>query len=109
MRNEIAVVSDYLLSGAIVGLERNDRWISANVLPTARGKLHKVLNSRATKAIESLVIITHNTNLLMARREPENQLFLNRISVLIFIDNDVLEHVSSAILTCLSIEFFQRA
>src|SRR5438067_5443858 len=74
--------------GAVVGCQLNDRAASHPL-----GKLQDVPHGRAAKAVETLILIANDAEILRRFRKLQEQLFLNVVRVLVLIDQNVSDVV----------------
>ena len=89
--DEAGSEADDLLAGAIVRCQRNLRRLRPQEALTACGEFHKVLDRRATEAVERLVVIAHHAEVPVASSQREVDPLLNRVRVLILVHDDMLE------------------
>jgi hypothetical protein len=64
---------------------------------TALRELDEVLDRRSTEPIERLVIVTDDADILRPARQSEEDALLDRVGVLVLVDDDVLEPVHRAV------------
>jgi hypothetical protein len=81
----------------VVDAELNSSRLDAERVRAALRELDEVLDCRATEAIERLVVVADDANVLRAAGEPEEDALLDCIGVLVLVDDDVLEAVHRAV------------
>lgn len=91
--NEVGVEVDDGLAGAVVDVEGDlaDGGIKPGSHPLR--ELHEIFYGGPSKAVQGLVVIAHHTEVALTGGQFEEQLLLNRVGVLVLVDDDVFEDV----------------
>ena len=92
--DESGVESDDALAGAVVGVEVEASRFDAEVLEAARFELDEIFDGGTAEAVESLVVVADDADVLVTPGELEEDGFLDGVGVLVLVDDDVLENAS---------------
>ena len=82
-------------AGAVVDREVDSPCPHAEVRFTATLKLDEILYGCSAEAIEGLIIVANDANVLASLRQAEEDPFLDRVRVLILVDDYMGEYVAS--------------
>ena len=88
--NDEAIIEVYdVLTGAVIRGEHNLFRRGGEAPFAASGEVHEVFNRRAAEPIKRLIVVADDTDVFVAAGELEEDLFLDRVRVLVFIDDHV--------------------
>ena len=96
--HETGVKIDDLLTGAVVGRKGNAPGCEVEVLLAAGWKINKVFDGGAAETVERLVVVANHADILSPLGQAEEDLLLDRIGVLVLIDDHMFEDLPSLLI-----------
>jgi hypothetical protein len=89
--NELAIEFDDFLTRPVIDIQHHGLDFAAKVLAASCRELYEILDSCTAEAVERLIIVAHDTNVAMPPGEEEEKALLDRVRVLVLVDDYILE------------------